>query len=228
MSWAVQDHARACHSRQSSHSHFGAWDQTILQPIPHFSCCIAPSTALDHGVCGSVCLTCKPDCWHLWQNKLRICSFNPSITIMLGTPSHWSNNDRALCACNFFCIGYAWVHPLAVANTWVHVLPCLDLIFKNIISVYILTARCLYWSCQLLVLNRQDNVGFSMDLTPCCAVMFKVRWAVSRPMPKFLARVTASMPFCCSATCTLTMQMADFNSVESVWSHNVEDMLNNL
>lgn len=99
MSWAVQDHTRACRSRQSSHSHFGAQDQTILCPVPCFSSRIAPSAALDHGECGSVCLPCKPACRHLCWNKPRTFSFDPSITIVLGTPSCWSSNHRALCAC---------------------------------------------------------------------------------------------------------------------------------
>jgi hypothetical protein len=48
MSWAVQDRTRACRSRQSSHSRFGAREQTISHPGPCFSSRIAPSAAFDH------------------------------------------------------------------------------------------------------------------------------------------------------------------------------------
>jgi aromatic ring-opening dioxygenase catalytic subunit (LigB family) len=104
----------------------------------------------------------------------------------------------------------------------------MDLIFENIVSVYISTGRSLYQICQSLLLNHWDNVGFSTDITPDCVVTFKVHWEVLRQMLKFLARVAASMPFHHSATHTLAMCMEDLISVKSVWSHNVIDILRNL
>jgi hypothetical protein len=127
------------------------------------------------------------------------------MTITLGTPSRWCNNNSASWASDFFFIGYTCVHPLAVKNTWVQVFLHLHLAFENIASVNMSTGRCQYQSCWSFIWNHLERVGLRTVLTPHCVIAFRVLWAVSKQIPKFQAIVISSMPSHCSVTHTWDM-----------------------
>jgi hypothetical protein len=140
-------------------------------------------------------------------------------------PYHWAwASYRASWALGFFFIGYTHVHPLAVKNTWVQVLPRLDWTFENIILVNMSTGSHLYWSCQSFIRNCLERVGLRTVLTPCCVIAFRVLQAVSKPIPKFRGNVIASMPSRCLVTHMLETWTADCISVERVSSHNIREM----
>ena len=122
-------------TRQWSHKALGALEWDIFYSKPFLSSRIDPLAALDHGVYGSVILTCEPACQHLHLNSPSVCSLDPSIIIMAGTPSLAWRVESASDASDFFLMGCALVQPSAVQNTCAYLLPLLETTLDSIVSV---------------------------------------------------------------------------------------------
>jgi hypothetical protein len=92
-------------------------------------------------------------------------------------------------------------------------------LWEHCISEHVNWFKCLYPSCRSFVQNCPERVGLRTVLTPHCVITFRVLWVVSKPIPKFLANVIASMPSCRSVTHTLETWTADHISVNRQCHH---------
>ena len=124
------------------------------------------------------------------QNSPMVCSLDPSIMIVGGTPSLWAKRDNPSWASDLLRIGYTQTQPNLDANTCAYrFLQNQDITFDSRVSVNKSCASHRYCNCWSLVRKCTDSVGCKIVCIPFCVVASMVRCAAARPMFHRLARV---------------------------------------
>ena len=107
----VADRIRDSRSRQWSHSFFGTFRFSIFLVNPRLSSRISPSHWFIQGEWGSICFLWHPASRSFWEISPRVCSLDPSMIILGGTPSCLKSRSRANGASLFPDIGILRDHP---------------------------------------------------------------------------------------------------------------------
>ena len=177
-------------SRQSSQSLFGAPDLMSFLPEPFFSYCIS----FIHGVNASICFRSHDASLSFLLNLPRTISLDLSHITVVGTLSCWNRRDSAWQTSLFTFIGNKHDQPKSVAKIFVHLLPLLDNVVANSISLYTLCSDLLYHNWQLFDLNCIDKDGYNTVWIPCCVVQWIIFNAFLGEIPQLLARTKWSSP----------------------------------
>ncbi len=93
---------------QFSHILQGVLDGRIFLPAPFLSSLISLLMVLYHVEYGCVVVISQQALLDFKQNLPSICSYEPSITMRDGTPSHWNMMDKASWTSSFFFMGRFW------------------------------------------------------------------------------------------------------------------------
>jgi hypothetical protein len=117
-----------------------------------------------------------------------VCSLEPSITHVGGTPSRWAKRDSPSWASDFVLIEDIRTHPNPVQNTWAYRFRrCHDTTSASSVSVSMVWDRRLCRSCLSFVLNLHDKVGCITLRIACCVVASMILRAGLRLIPQHLA-----------------------------------------
>ena len=179
---------------QSSHNTLGHLLRRKSLPAASLAILMVPSHELDHGEYGSTCFTWQSLSLHLVLNLERVCSLEPSIIRLLGTPSLLNSVDNASCASDFFCIGKALAQPKGVLNTWAYLFFLLEITPDCIVSVKTLVLIRLYLSWRSFVLNLLDNEALAVVLITLWVVASTVLLADSIPISQFCTSASGVIP----------------------------------
>ena len=131
---------------------------------------ISLSAAVDYGKNISVYFRLHDASSSFLLNLLRTISLALSHIIVSGTPSHWKRMENALWASIFSFNGNEHDQPKLVAKIHPHLLPLLETVVANNVSLHILCGNLLYcnwWSC---VLNCLEKDRCNTVQTPCYVV----------------------------------------------------------
>ena len=120
---------------QSFHNTLGHLLRRKSLPAACFTILMVPSHELDHGEWGSTCFTWQSLSLHLVLKFARVCSLEPSIIRLLGTPSLLNSVDSPSCASDFFCIGKALAQPKGALNNWQYLFFRLEITLDCMVSV---------------------------------------------------------------------------------------------
>ena len=139
-------------------------------PEPFFSYWISLSTEFDHGVNGYICFKWYDVSCIFQLNSPRIIFLALSCITASGTSYQLKRWDNASWASLLSFMDNEHDQPKLVSNICAHLLPLLDSVVANSVSLYILCGNLLYHNWWSFVLNCLDKDGCNTVWTPCCVV----------------------------------------------------------